>query len=34
MNDLFGEKRLLMAGTALGLGLVLLSMIILAGMIL
>lgn len=34
MNDLFGERRLLMAGTALGFGLVLLSMVILAGMIL
>jgi ech hydrogenase subunit A len=34
MNDLFGENRLLMAGTALGFGLVLLAMIILAGMIL
>ena len=34
MNDLFGESRLLMAGTALGFGLVLLAMIILAGMIL
>ncbi len=33
-TDLFGEKRLLMAGTALCLGLVLLAGIILAGMIL
>jgi ech hydrogenase subunit A len=34
LNDLFGEKRLLMAGTALCFGLILLAAIILAGMIL
>jgi len=34
LNDLFGENRLLMAGTALGFGLILLAMIVLVGMIL
>ncbi|HNO08790.1 MAG TPA: proton-conducting transporter membrane subunit, partial [Methanoregulaceae archaeon] len=34
LNDLFGESRLLMAGTALGFGLILLAMIVLVGMIL
>jgi len=34
LNDLFGEKRLLMTGTALCFGLILLAAIILAGMIL
>lgn len=34
LTDLFGEKRLLMAGTALGFGLVLLSLVVLMGMIL
>ena len=34
LTEFFGEKRLLMAGTALGFGLVLLSLTILAGLIL